>query len=129
MFLFVPVFIVSCIFVVISEVLIFIVVAFSLSTAAILTLAAWYFFIISDLLFLVSCCGSFMSRPELILSGLCWKSLLGIFFSIARVLCVSTLPLRLRPRAENRPIDVELCLGGGLLDSSAAFVELVSGVS
>ena len=122
-------FIVSFIFVVISEVLIFIVVAFSLSTAAILTLAAWYFFIISDLLFLVSCCGSFMSRPELILSGLCWKSLLGIFFSIARVLCVSTLPLRLRPRAENRLVDVELCLGGGLLDSSASFVELVSGVS
>ena len=122
-------FIVSFIFVVISEVFNFIVVVFSLSTAAILTLAARNFFIISDLLFLVSCCGSIMSRPELILSGLCWKSPLGIFLSIARVLCVSSLPLRLRPRAENRLVDVELCLGGVMLDSSAAFVELVSGVS
>ena len=48
--------------------------------------------------------------------------------ALARVLCVSTLPLRLRPRADNRPSGVEPCLGGGLLDGSVPFVGLVSGV-
>ena len=47
--------------------------------------------------------------------------------TLARVLRVSTLPLRLRPRADNRPDGVEPCLGGGLLDGRFLFVGLVSG--
>ena len=62
----------ALIFVVITEARNFIVVAFSLSTAAILTLAARYFFIISDFLFLGSCWDPVMSRPEVHLSGLRW---------------------------------------------------------
>ena len=105
------------------------VVAFSRSTAAILTLAARYFFIISDFLVFWSFWCSAMSRLWSSLSGLRRLSHSGMILSNARVLCVSALPLRLRPRAENRLVDVGLCLGGVMLESRATFVELVSGVS